>query len=70
MEIKNVEINVTTLIVRGYGWIIKRTAVHGLILTYMELLFEIAEANGDKIIIVDEMKTDSTHVIIINYERR
>lgn len=61
---------ITTLIVRGTGWIIKRTANHGIILTYLDLLFEVAENNGDKIIIVDEIKNEPTHVIIINYERR
>ena len=70
MEIINVEVNVTTLIVRGSGWTIKRTVVHGLIMNYLDLLFEIAEVNGDKIIIVDEIKNESSHEIIINYERR
>lgn len=63
------KIDITTLIVRGTGWIIKRTAHHGIILSFLDLVFEIAEYNGDKVIIVDEIKEESSHVIIINYER-
>lgn len=70
MEIINVEVNVTTLIVRGSGWTIKRTANHSIILTYLDLVFEMADYNGDKVIIVDEIKNESTHEIIIYYERR
>ena len=54
------------LIIHGYNWTIKRSGERALISNYLDLLFEIADRNGDTVTFNDKSDTD---LIIINYER-
>lgn len=57
----------TQLIIHGPNWTIKRSGEHHLMISYLDLIIDIADRNGDMITFDDGSDKD---LIIIKYERR
>lgn len=57
----------TQLIIHGSNWTIKRQGVHHTMINYLDLIIDLADKNGDMVIIDDRSDKD---LIIIKYERR